>query len=416
MNKKLQPVRGTHDHLHDEMQIYNYIISLAEKVCNRYGFLAFSTPIFEFSEVFKKTLGDSSDIVSKEMYTFKDKGDEEITLRPEGTAGIIRAILSNGLTHEMPFKAFYNGPMFRYERPQKGRLRQFHQIGIELIGVKNEIADTEVISCANRLLSELKIDNKISLQINCLGNIEDRKKYIKDLLNYLESYKNRLSEDSLKRFKQNPLRILDSKNKEDIDILANAPIILEYLNSESKNNFENVLKNLKSLNISYTINPKLVRGLDYYNNITFEFVTEELGAQGAVIAGGRYDGLMKQMGGPDLPGIGWAAGLERISLLTEVKKINNKSITIISMDDKSEKLCLKIGEQLRKEKIKTNIAYAGNLKKKLQNANKLFSDFALIIGENELKNNTAIIKDLNKGKQISITIKNITNHLKKLLK
>ena len=365
MSKKLQPVRGTHDHLQDQMKIYDHIVSVSKNVCIRYGFDPFTTPIFEFSEVFKKTLGDNSDIVTKEMYTFKDKGNEEITLRPEGTAAIIRAIISNGLTHEMPFKVFYNGPMFRYERPQKGRLRQFHQIGIELVGIQNEIADTEVISCGNRLLKELKIDSKTTLQINSLGKIEERKKYIDDLLNYLKAYKNKLSSDSLKRLEKNPLRILDSKNEEDINIISNAPIILEYLNDESKNNFHNVLDNLKALNISYTINHKLVRGLDYYNNITFEFVTKELGAQGAVIAGGRYDGLMKQMGGPDLPGIGWAAGLERIALLTKVNKPKIKSITVIPLGDKSQKFCVKIVEQLRMEKIKTNIAYSGNLKKKI---------------------------------------------------
>tara|TARA_B100000686_G_scaffold354686_1_gene466405 strand:+ start:5085 stop:6335 length:1251 start_codon:yes stop_codon:yes gene_type:complete len=415
MNKKLQPVRGTHDHLQDQMQIYDHIISVSKNVCIRYGFHPFSTPIFEFSEVFKKTLGNSSDIVTKEMYTFKDKGNEEITLRPEGTAGIIRAIISNGLTHEMPFKVFYNGPMFRYERPQKGRLRQFHQIGIEIIGVQNEIADTEVIACGHRLLKELKIDNKVSLEINSLGKIEDRKKYIKDLLNYLKSYKNKLSADSLKRFEKNPLRILDSKNEEDINIISNAPKILEYLNDESKSNFQNILNNLKSLNISYNINPKLVRGLDYYNNIAFEFISQELGAQGAVIAGGRYDGLMMQMGGPDLPGIGWAAGLERISLLTKTNKNNIKSITIIPLGYKSQKFCIKIAEQLRKEKIKTNITYSGNLKKRLQSANKLLSDFALIIGEKELEKNIVIIKDLNKGKQTSIKIENTIDYLKKLL-
>ena len=416
MNKKLQPVRGTHDHLQDQMQLYDHIVSISKNVCMRYGFNPFSTPIFEFSEIFKKTLGDSSDIVTKEMYTFKDKGNEEITLRPEGTAGIIRAIISNGLTHEMPFKVFYNGPMFRYERPQKGRLRQFHQIGIELVGVQNEIADIEVISCGNRLLKELKIDNKISLQINSLGKIEDRIKYIKDLLKYLKAYKNKLSADSLKRFEKNPLRILDSKNEEDINIISNAPIIFEYLNHESKTQFQNVLKNLKALNITYTINHKLVRGLDYYNNTTFEFVSDELGAQGAVIAGGRYDGLMKQMGGPDLPGIGWAAGLERISLLTKINKTKTKSITIIPLGDKSQEFCIKIGEQLRQEKIKTNITYSGNLKKRLQNANKLLSDFVLIVGEEEIEKNIAIIKDLNKGEQTAIKIENVIDYLKKLLK
>ena len=349
------------------------------------------------------------------MYTFKDKGEEEITLRPEGTAGIIRAIISNGLTHEMPFKAFYNGPMFRYERPQKGRLRQFHQIGIELVGTHSEISDTEVISCGNRLLKELNIEKNVILQINSLGNIEDRKKYIENLLNYLNSYKNKLSKDSLNRIDKNPLRILDSKNEEDINILKNAPIISDYLNDDSKNKFKIIRQNLESLDISFTINPKLVRGLDYYNDLTFEFVTNELGSQGAVIAGGRYDGLMKQMGGPDLPGIGWAAGLERIRLLAKISEAKNKLVTIIPIGSKSEKFCLNLTEKIRLAKIQVNIGYSGNLKKRLQNANKQKSDYALIIGDEELEKNLVIVKNLFNGDQENISINDILRHLKNIL-
>ena len=415
MTNKLQPVRGTHDHLPQDMQVFNHIIERAQNISLRYGFKPFSTPIFEFSEVFKKTLGDGSDIVTKEMYTFKDKGEEEITLRPEGTAGIIRAIISNGLTHEMPLKVFYNGPMFRYERPQKGRLRQFHQIGVELVGAQNELADTEVISCGNRLLKELNIEKNIELQINSLGNISDRKIYIQNLLEYLNSYKNKLSKDSLNRLDKNPLRILDSKNQEDIDVLKNAPIISDYLNESSKNKFINIQQNLKSLGISFNLNPKLVRGLDYYNDLTFEFVTNALGSQGAVIAGGRYDGLMKQMGGPDLPGIGWAAGLERISLLTKISEIKNNLVTVIPLGSNSENFCLNLTENLRLEKIQVNMGYSGNLKKRLQNANKSNSDYAVIIGDEELEKNQAIVKNLINGNQENINLNNIVSHLKKIL-
>ncbi len=414
MKKILQPVRGTHDHLPIEMQTYNSIISIAQNVCTRYGFKPFATPIFEFSEVFKKTLGDTSDIVTKEMYTFIDKGNEEITLRPEGTAGIIRAIISNGLTHEMPLKAFYNGPMFRYERPQKGRLRQFHQIGIELVGVNNEIADTEVIACANTLLVELNIKEQISLQINSLGKIEDRKIYTKSLIGYLQSHKGKLSKDSLNRINKNPLRILDSKDEQDIEIIKNAPIITEYINNLSKNTFKKVLENLDTLGITYSLNPKLVRGLDYYNDITFEFVSSQLGSQGAVLAGGRYDGLMKQMGGPDLPGIGWAAGIERLKLLAKINSLKTKIFTFIPLGEESEKFCIKIIETLRKNKINVNMGYSGNLKKRLQNANKIKSDFAIIIGEDELKKSFATIKDLNNGKQNNIKLEDIIDYLKKL--
>ena len=251
MNNKLQAVRGTHDLLHIDMYNYNYIVNLVSCISANYGFKPIATPIFEFSNVFKRTLGESSDIVTKEMYTFKDKGEEEITLRPEGTAGVVRAIISNGLAQEMPFKAFYHGPMFRYERPQKGRLRQFHQIGIELLGVKKEQADIEVIACANQVIKELNIQNLSKLNINSLGNIDDRKKYIKDLADYLKNYKNKLSKDSLIRLEKNPLRILDSKSEDDISIIKNAPRLNEYLNSTSRENFKLVLEGLENLNIKY---------------------------------------------------------------------------------------------------------------------------------------------------------------------
>ena len=287
MNNKLQSVRGTHDHLPEDMYKYNNIITKAENITSLYGFKPMATPIFEFSSVFKKTLGESSDIVTKEMYTFNDKGNEEVTLRPEGTAGIVRAIISNGLSQEMPFKAFYHGPMFRYERPQKGRLRQFHQIGIELLGAKSEQADIEIIACADNLIKELDIDKSATLHINSLGNIIERKTYIEELILYLNDFKNKLSAESQNRFDKNPLRILDSKSEVDIEILKDAPKLINYLETESKDSFNKVLDGLTNLNIPYQINNKLVRGLDYYNNTTFEFVTDKLGSQSAIIAGGR---------------------------------------------------------------------------------------------------------------------------------
>ena len=332
MSNKLQSVRGTHDHLPEDMYKFKNIITKAEYISALYGFKPMATPIFEFSSVFKKTLGESSDIVTKEMYTFNDKGNEEITLRPEGTAGIVRAIISNGLAHEMPFKAFYHGPMFRYERPQKGRLRQFHQIGIELLGTRSEQADIEVIACANNLIKSLNIDKSSTLNINSLGNIAERKIYIAELLVYLNDFKNKLSIDSKNRFKKNPLRILDSKSEEDIEIIKNAPKLINYLEAESKDNFNKVLEGLTNLDIPYKINHKLVRGLDYYNNTTFEFITDRLGSQSAILAGGRYDNLMKQMGGSDIPGIGWAAGIERLALLATIKEDQKKKISFCTQN------------------------------------------------------------------------------------
>ena len=415
MNNKLQAVRGTHDHLHDLMYNYNYIINKVSTISSNYGFKQMATPIFEFSKVFKKTLGENSDIVTKEMYTFLDKGEEEITLRPEGTAGIVRAIISNGLIQEMPFKAFYHGPMFRYERPQKGRLRQFHQVGIELLGVEKEQADIEVIACANQVLRELNITKSSELHVNSLGNIHDRKIYTEDLVKYLNNYKNKLSKESLIRLDKNPLRILDSKSDDDIAIIKNAPKLRDYLDSSSKDSFKRVLEGLDNLHIKYIINDKLVRGLDYYNNTTFEFITDKLGAQSAIIGGGRYDKLMKQMGGPDIPGIGWAAGIERLILLSSIKEIKKKHIAIIPVGEENNNICINLTQKLRNQNIPADMAYSGNLKKRLKNANKLSSNFAIIIGTDEINNNNAIVRNLETGEQEFINFEDIVKHIERIL-
>ena len=415
MNNKLQAVRGTHDHLHDLMYNYNYIINKVSTISSNYGFKQMATPIFEFSKVFKKTLGENSDIVTKEMYTFLDKGEEEITLRPEGTAGIVRAIISNGLIQEMPFKAFYHGPMFRYERPQKGRLRQFHQVGIELLGVEKEQADIEVIACANQVLRELNITKSSELHVNSLGNIHDRKIYTEDLVKYLNNYKNKLSKESLIRLDKNPLRILDSKSDDDIAIIKNAPKLRDYLDSSSKDSFKRVLEGLDNLHIKYIINDKLVRGLDYYNNTTFEFITDKLGAQSAIIAGGRYDKLMKQMGGPDTPGIGWAAGIERLILLSSIKEIKKKHIAIIPVGEENNNICINLTQKLRNQNIPADMAYSANLKKRLKNANKLSSNFAIIIGTDEINNNNAIVRNLETGEQEFINFEDIVKHIERIL-
>ena len=415
MSNKLQSVRGTHDHLPEDMYKFKHIITKAEYISALYGFKPMATPIFEFSSVFKKTLGESSDIVNKEMYTFNDKGNEEITLRPEGTAGIVRAIISNGLAHEMPFKAFYNGPMFRYERPQKGRLRQFHQIGIELLGTNSEQADIEVIACANNLIKSLNIDKSSTLNINSLGNIAERKIYIAELLVYLNDFKNKLSIDSKNRFEKNPLRILDSKSEEDIEIIKNAPKLINYLEAESKDNFNKVLEGLTSLDIPYKINHKLVRGLDYYNNTTFEFITDRLGSQSAILAGGRYDNLMKQMGGSDIPGIGWAAGIERLALLATIKEDQKKKISIIPIGIENNILCMKLANELINKNISIDMGYSGNLKKRLKQANKVSAHYAIIIGNEEVENNNAIIRNLETGSQDNIKLDKLVKHIEKIL-
>ena len=326
---KLQPVRGTHDLLPDRARAFRRVADAARTVAGRYGYHEMATPIFEFSEVFKRTLGDTSDIVTKEMYTFTDRSGAEVTLRPEGTAGVARAVISGGLAQRMPLKYFYAGPMFRYERPQKGRLRQFHQIGVELLGVGEPIGDVEVIALGAAILEELGVAGQTRLELNTLGNTGSREAYRGVLVDYLEARRDELSEDSISRLARNPLRILDSKNPGDRTVVAEAPLLADSLDAESADFFASVRAGLDRLGIAYTLNPRLVRGLDYYCHTAFEFTTDALGAQGAVIAGGRYDGLVAQMGGPQTAGIGWAGGIERLSMLADEPEPPPRPIALV---------------------------------------------------------------------------------------
>ena len=286
----LQPVRGTHDLLSGEARNVRYIFEIGRKIAEDYGYDEVATPIFEFTEVFSRTLGETSDIVTKEMYTFIDKGGDSITLRPEGTAGVARSLISSGLSQKLPLKYFYSGPMFRYERPQKGRLRQFHQVGVELLGVAEPLGDVEVISLAAAFLDRLGLQKSTQLEINTLGNISSRLAYRAILLEYFRDHQTFLSSESKDRLDKNPLRILDSKSKEDQEIVAEAPSFDASLDAESQDFFSNVCNGLDTLNIEWNRNIRLVRGLDYYCHTAFEFTTTLLGAQSAVLAGGRYDG------------------------------------------------------------------------------------------------------------------------------
>ncbi len=313
----LQPVRGTHDLLPEEMRRHRRVIETARAAAERYGYLEMATPIFEFSEVFKRTLGDTSDIVTKEMYSFTDKGGEQLTLRPEATAGIARAFISGGLSQHLPLKCFCSGPMFRYERPQKGRQRQFHQIDIELLGVPGPAGDIEVIACGAAVLRDLGILDRTVLELNTLGDGESRAAYREALVGYFSAHRDRLSADSRDRLARNPLRILDSKDPGDRRLVADAPDFGEYLNQKSRDFFSAVTEGLERLGIAYRLSPRLVRGLDYYCHTAFEFTTTHIGAQGTVLGGGRYDGLIELMGGPPTPGVGWAAGIERMAMMLE---------------------------------------------------------------------------------------------------
>jgi histidyl-tRNA synthetase len=329
----VQPVRGTQDLLPAEQRRHRAVIDTARAIAERYGYHEISTPIFEFTDVFARPIGETTDIVAKEMYTFTDRGGEEITLRPEYTAGIVRAVISNGLTQSLPLKFFASGPMFRYERPQKGRFRQFHQIDIELIGVAQPQADTEVIALGADILAALGVLGRTVLELNTLGDAPSRHAYRGALVAYYERHRGALSEDSINRLDRNPLRILDSKDEGDKRLNAEAPSFAEYLTTEARAFFDEVRAGLDRLDIAYRVSPRLVRGLDYYCHTAFEFVTTDLGAQGTVLGGGRYDGLMGVMGGPETPGIGWAAGIERLALLIEEPAAPPRPIVVIPVGD-----------------------------------------------------------------------------------
>jgi histidyl-tRNA synthetase len=386
------------------MRRHRAVSETARLVAERYGFEEMATPIFEFTEVFKRPIGETTDIVAKEMYSFVDRGGEEVTLRPENTAGVMRAILSNGLTQATPLKFFYAGPMFRYERPQKGRFRQFHQIGIELVGVAQPQADIEVIAAGVRILDELGIRARTELELNTLGDPETRRLYRARLVEYYTRHRDTLSEDSRRRLETNPLRILDSKDKADIEINAGAPEFHRHLNDGSRHFFDTVRRGLDALGIDYRLNPRLVRGLDYYTHTAFEFVTRDLGAQGTVMGGGRYDGLVAVMGGPELPGVGWAAGIERLAMLIAEPKGMPRAIAVIPVGEASEQPALRLAERLRRAGFVVDHGYSGNLGRRLKRANKIAARVALLLGEDELKRDAATLRDLDTGEQAEIPL------------
>ncbi|WP_020593224.1 histidine--tRNA ligase [Kiloniella laminariae] len=407
----LQPVRGTHDLLPAEMRRHREVLETARAVADRFGFDEIATPIFEKTEVFKRTLGDTSDVVTKEMYTFEMKEGEEITLRPENTAGVARAFMSNGLSQQLPVKFLYCGPMFRHERPQKGRQRQFHQAGVELLGVEKPQGDIEVISLGVQFLKELGVYENTVLELNTLGDSESRAAYRSALVEYFSAYRDQLSEDSLNRLEKNPLRILDSKDEGDRKLVADAPVFSDYLNEHSRAFFAEVRAGLDALDIPYTINPRLVRGLDYYCHTAFEFTTTALGAQGTVLAGGRYDDLVKTMGGPATPGVGWASGVERLSMLMTREVAEPRPVAIIPMGEEAEKRALVLANNLRLAGFRVEQGYSGNLKKRLIRANKLNACAAIIMGDDELAENAATLRDLVSGDQSLVKLDQMVEKL-----
>jgi histidyl-tRNA synthetase len=410
----LQPVRGTQDLLPETARRHRRVSETARELAALYGFGEIATPIFEFTEVFARPIGEHTDIVSKEMYTFTDRGGEEVTLRPENTAGVVRAVLSNGLTQSTPLKFFYSGPMFRYERPQKGRFRQFHQIGVELLGVAQPQADIEVIALGSRILKNLGIGDRVMLELNTLGDPQSRAAYRDALIAYFSARKSELSEDSQRRLERNPLRILDSKDEGDRRISSEAPNFAEYMNPASQEFFARVRGGLDALGIAYRLNPRLVRGLDYYTHTVFEFITTDLGAQGTVLAGGRYDGLVELMGGPAMPGVGWAAGIERLAMLIAEPPAPPRPVALVPIGEAAEARALQLAEQLRDVGLAVDLGYSGNLARRMRRADRIGARAAVLLGDDEIARGEATLRDFDSGAQQSVALGELPARLKAL--
>ena len=410
---KIQPVRGTHDLFGEELFKYKIIESKVNYLGKIYDFNQIITPIFESTDLFKKPLGEYSDVVLKEMYTFNDRNNSLLTLRPEFTTPTLRAAISNNKLEKLPVKLYSIGPVFRRERPQKGRFRQFNQINFETLGSNDEMADVDLILLADSVLKNLLPNKKINLEINSLGDKNTLKVFKKELNIYFAKHKNQLSEQSKIKIDSNPLRILDSKNNQDIEINKDAPKISNYYSKNADANFLNIKNLLSENSINFSVNPNLVRGLDYYCNIVFEFKSDELGSQDTLIGGGRYDGLIKTLGGPDISGVGWAGGIERIIMLMQKPKIEEKKVHLIIMSENFKNYGFKVANNLRKHNIKIHFDYKFNIKKSLSNASQFKSKFAIIIGDSEVKKNVCILKSLDKNTQEELNIEDI---IKKLIK
>ena len=403
---KLQSIRGMNDLLPEQSATWQYLERTVAEVLGRYSYREIRFPVLEQTELFKRAVGEVTDIVEKEMYSFDDRNGDSLSLRPEGTAGCVRACTQNGLLHNQTQRLWYAGPMFRHERPQKGRLRQFHQIGVEAFGLNGPDIDAELLMITARLWKTLKIDHAVSLQINSLGTSADRKTYRTALVDYLMACQEQLDEDSLRRLQTNPMRILDSKNQDTQALLNDAPKLADFIDQESRDHFEQLCAVLDAANINYEINPRLVRGLDYYSKTVFEWVTTNLGAQGTVCAGGRYDGLVEQLGGKPCPGVGFAMGVERLVLLLDELGVVPDSIGqtvdlyIVAVGN-IELEALVLAEDLRSQcpsiRIESHCG-GGSFKSQIKKADKSGAAVALILGEDEVASATAGVKFLREEK------------------
>ncbi|MDA8981199.1 histidine--tRNA ligase [Candidatus Thioglobus sp.] len=421
MSNKIQAIRGMNDLLPADSSLWSSLDETISNLLISYGYKYCRTPIVESTETFSRAIGEVTDIVEKEMYTWEDNNGNSLTLRPEGTASVVRMMIEHNLPREGIQKVFYNGPMFRHERPQKGRYRQFHQVGAEVFGASDAKIDAELISITDSLWKSLGINAR--LEINSLGSKESRSAYRNILTAFFNENISQLDEDSLRRLKTNPLRILDSKNKDLELLISNAPKMIDHLDDESKEHFTILKTYLDNLDIPYEVNQKLVRGLDYYNQTVFEWISNDLGSQGTICGGGRYDGLVEKMGGSPTPAIGFAMGLERIALLIQDKKsqivIKRCQLYFVTLGDKAQiesmKLSKKILQALPNITLSNDLSM-GSLKSQLKKADKSNADFALILGEEELSNNQLSIKPLKgQGVQQSIKLEGIIQHLQEIL-
>ncbi len=408
MSSTPQPVRGTQSLLGEDADRFHAVVAAFDRVRRLFGFGRVQVPILEHTGVFARTIGETTDVVSKEMYSFDDRSGDSITLRPELTAGICRAYLSEGWQQHAPLKVASWGPAFRYERPQKGRFRQFHQLDAEIIGAGEAQADVEILSFGSQLLMELGIDG-VSLKLNTLGDAESRDAWRRQLIAHFSDAD--ISRESRERLHKNPLRVLDSKDPRDQAAVAGAPAM--QLTSEAEDFFGKVRAGLDAAGVAYALDPHLVRGLDYYRHTAFEFVTDRLGAQGAVIAGGRYDGLIEALGGPHTPAIGWAAGIERLAMLIDAPMVEHPDAVLVPMGEKAEQLATHLLVELRRQGIASDMAFRGNMKKRMARADAAGARYAVIIGDSEVEAGAAQVKDLRSGKQEAIAFDALAGALRK---
>ena len=419
MSKSIQAVRGMNDLLPDAVDRWRAVEEAAREVMLSYGYREIRLPIVEKSELFARSIGSLTDIVEKEMYSFEDRSGDNLTLRPEGTAGCVRAGIENGFLHNQIQRLWYAGPMFRHERPQKGRYRQFHQIGVEAFGIESPDVDAEIILMCVRLWRTLGLEG-LALQINSLGTLAARTEYRRELLRYLETQRAKLDEDSLRRLDKNPLRILDSKNPDMQGIIAEAPSLMDHLDDDSRRHFERLREYLAQAGVSFTVNPRLVRGLDYYTRTVFEWTTDRLGAQAAVCAGGRYDGLVEQLGGRPAPAAGFAIGMERlVELLAQQEEVRGvrPQAYLVLLGEAAEKQGMVLAEQLRDNGVRIEFnCGAGGLKAQLKRADRSGARFALILGDEEVKIGSVAVKDLRQAEnQESVTQAALGDYLKQKL-